>query len=472
MGVTLIPENYKVFLGTNNLFGIVKISKNGKEDVIIPNFYIKALTARSYNRIYFMCVPVNADDGEVILRSYNGKTQFNGPIFDIKFGSDCIFVKTIEPSSKQISWALINKDLEVVKYLGDFVFSYYNADKDNYIPISGKETVDVMRPNGLRYKLYKKTGELEECVVYTRKKEEEQELPPEFYDITLNFRKNSISINPFDKKTDREIAVINKLESYENLFNELLGVLPQKSSKEVTVGRHTEKEVIMTYKKIPTNKVEVFISIVRSVKSKDDGIAIIATSKYIKEKNKGITGNDLMLAINKELNSGFTLIDEHGPENKKFYTKVMKIGSDLIAMIRFSKSNKIVCCMSALGSEKILSDDDLMYVLKYCESKGSKAEVLKVEVDKTFSLGYKQVPDNFIPRSIANNKDIRGRIKKFDYAYKNGFVLKAHFSDDTSKNITLRMILFDDFTYIPKRKTSDKNIVYSSRTNDTFVKLI
>lgn len=472
MAVSLIPENYRVFKGQNNLLGIIKISKNSKEDIIIPSFYVKALTARSYNRIYFMCVPVNADEGEAILRSYNGKTQFNGPIYDIKFGADCIYVKTLEPRNNSISWALVSKDLEVVKYLGDFKFTYYNADKDNYIPISGKETVEITKPNGVRYKLYKKTGETEEYVVYTKKKEPVVELPPEFYDVKINCRRNSIILTPFDKKTDSEIATISNIENYENLFTEFLEVLPEKETKSVTVGRHEEKELTIKYKKVPTSKIELFINIVRTVRSKDDGIAIIVTSKYIKEKQKDLHGVALMTAINQELNNGFTMIAEDGPDKRKYFVKVMKVGSDLVTMVRFYKSNKIVCTVNQLGKDKVVTDDELMYMLKYCESKNSKTEVFKVALDKTFSLGDKTIPDGFIPRNIANNKDVKGRIKKFDYEYKNGFILKAWFNGEDVKKITLRMILFDNFIYIPKRKTSDKNIVYQSKTNDTYVKLI
>lgn len=473
MAVSLIPENYKVFRGQNNLLGIVKISKNSKEDIIIPSFYVKALTARSYNRIYFMCVPVNADEGEAILRTYNGKTQFNGPIFDIKFGSDCIYVKTVEPRSNSVSWALVNKDLEPVKYLGDFAFTYYNADKDNYIPLSGKETVEITKPNGVRYKLYKKTGETEEYIVYSAKKKEPVvELPPEFYDIKINCRRNSITLTPSDRKTDLEVAVINNITNYESLFTDLLQVLPEKDSKMVTVGRHEEKEDTFIYRKVPAAKAEAFSSLVRTVKSKDDGIGIIVTSKYLKEKQSGLSGIALINALNKELNSGFTLLAEDGPDGRKYYVKVMKVGSDLVTLVRFHKSVKVVCNISQLGKDKVVSDEELMYILKYCESKGSKTEVFKVQLDKTFSLGDKAIPDSFIPRNIANNKDIKGRIKEFDYGYKNGFILKAWFDGNESKKITLRLILFDDFIYVPKRKTSDKNIVYQSRTNDTFIKLI
>lgn len=472
MAASLIPENYKVFQGQNTLLGIVKISKNNKEDIIIPSFYIKALVARSFNRIYFMCVPVNADEGEAILRSYNGKTQFNGPIFDIKFGSNCIYVRTIDPRINNVSWALLNRDLEVVKYIGDFRFTYYNAEKDNYIPISNKETVEITKPDGVRYKLYKGTGETEEYAVYKPKKEQVVELTPEFYDIRVNCRRNSITITPIDRKTDSEIANINNIAEYENLFTDLLEVLPEKDTKQVLVGRHEEKELNITYRKVPTSKVEMFTNIVRTVKSKDDGIAIVVTSKYIKEKQKGLHGVALMTAINQELNNGFTLIAEDGPEGKKYFIKVMKVGSDLVTMVRFYKSAKIVCTVNQLGKDKIITDEELMYLLKYCEAKNSKTEVLKIKLDKTFSLGDKAIPDGFLPRNIANNKDVRSRIKKFDYEYKNGFILKACFNGEEAKQITLRMILFDNFIYIPKRRSTDKNIVYQSKTNDTYIKLI
>lgn len=474
MAVSLIPENYKVFQGNNNLLGIVKISKNGKEDIIIPSFYTRALTARSYNRIYFLCVPVNADEGEAILRSYNGKTQFNGLIFDVKFGADCIYVKTKEPRSGALGWVLVNKDLEIVKHLGDFTFTYYNVNKDNYIPLSGKETVEITRPNGVKCKLYKKTGEIEEYVVYTAKKKEPVvEAPPEFYDIKINCRRNSITLTPTNKKVDSEIASINSIENYENLFTEFLQVLPEKDGRTVTVGRHEEKEVIITYKKVPANKVEMFSNIVRSVRSKDDGISIVVVSKYVKEKQKGLSGLALMTAINQELNNGFTLVAEDGPMGRKYYTKIMKLGSDLITMVRFSKSAKIVCCISQLGKDKIVSDEDLLYMLKYCESKNSKTEVFKLDVDGVIGENSRTIMDNInIPRNIANNKDIRGRIKNYDYDYKRGFGLKAYFNGDENRKIGFKLLIYDDFVFIPRRKASDKNIVYQSKTNDTFIKLV
>ena len=199
---------------------------------------------------------------------------------------------------------------------------------------------------------------------------------------------------------------------------------------------------------------------------------IVVTSKYIKEKQKGLHGVALMTAINQELNNGFTLIAEDGPEGKKYFIKVMKVGSDLVTMVRFYKSAKIVCTVNQLGKDKIITDEELMYLLKYCEAKNSKTEVLKIKLDKTFSLGDKAIPDGFLPRNIANNKDVRSRIKKFDYEYKNGFILKACFNGEEAKQITLRMILFDNFIYIPKRRSTDKNIVYQSKTNDTYIKLI
>lgn len=455
----MIPENYEVVQNQNSrLFGVAKKDKTGKLNLIVPCLNISASVARPYNRIFIAFAPMYSDNNSMTLRNYNGNIQLDSNVFDVKFGKDCIYIKTIEPRTGKIAWALLDKDLNVMKYLIDFKFTCQTHDVDYHLP-TGRERLEVQGANGQIYHITTKTGELEEYHRYEKKETIKKDIPAECYNVVIDTDTNKIRAIAFPSGTEIGVNVIGDVGSPIGLklVARLLGI-----ESEVVV-----KDNRALYEKVPAKKAELLFSLFRLFKPYESIINLLLLANYI-ISTRGSEDLNLLAEAYKELVNGMTTVSADFKDGRKVYYMSLYMWKDSFYGFVKDRQSRITNLIAravpggGLSSEVLDGISDIeaagyKFNIKYLNSKRIKSEETKVTRGANPRLSA----------SALNNPTLKGRIAKFTYSTELELTIDLSVGEKDCGNQSL--LIGDELNYIPKHKSNDKNLVYSGKVNDIYV---
>lgn len=469
----LIPDNYKVVQDPNNrLFGVYRLDKSGKLLPLIPCMNKIAAVARAYNRIYILYMPMSSDNGSMILRNYNGNLQLDENLLNIKFGKECIYARTIEPRSKQICWALLDKDLNVVKYLKDFIFTCVKDDLDFYLP-SGRERLEVQDATGQIYHLTARTGELEEYHKYERKLNVAPiPVKADKYNIVIDSYKNTIKAIQFPGGAELNVNTITSVKMYIEAFSKLLGEEHSERKEKIEVGRHSEENTVYMFKNIIASKAELFFKLIRQFKAYDSLTNLVILARYL--QLNGVSNDKLIEATLLELKSNTYKINT---DKTTYGLKLYSIGNDVFGFIQ-KPDSRISSFQYRMTPNGLIEDGGIISITTTCGKSGitaSKLEILECNVTPKLSKTYVKSAKSsgHLSYNTLNNPSLKGRIDR--YAYTNEYSVELAVRPESGgivgEAFNLELIIGDELQYEPRHRSNDKNIVYSGKINDIFIYL-
>lgn len=455
----MIPDNYEVVQNQNNrLFGVARKDKAGKLNMIVPCLNKSAAVARPYNRIFIAYAPVYSDNNSMTLRNYNGNIQLDSNVFDVKFGKECIYIKTVEPRTGKVAWALLDKDLNILKYLIDFRFTCQTHEVEYYLP-NGRERLEVQGANGQIYHLTTKTGELEEYHRYEKKDTTVKQLPAEYYNIIVDTDTNKVRAIAYPGGTEILVNVIGDIGSPIGL--KLIGkLLDIECGADIKDGR-------ALYEKVTAKKAELLFSLLRLFKPYEGVINLLLLVNY-KISTGGNSDGGLLAEVYKELVNGMNTISADFKDGRKVYYMALYTWKGSFYGFVKDRQSRITNVLARAVPGGGLSSD----VLESIDTMG-------VDGCK-FNIGYvgcarikgeeTKVSRGANPRlsvSALNNPTLKGRIAKFTYSTE--LKLEVELSVNGKACGKQSLLIGDELNYIPKHKSNDKNLVYSGKVNDLFV---
>ena len=457
---TLIPENYEV-IEELGLKGLVRIAKDDSQKLVLDCVHKLCLPAKSYGKIVIATL-MNGEDS-IKLTNYNGSEECKLPIFDIKFGANAIYIKTLKDGGNEVSWCLLDKKLKPVHYVGNFEIVDRRCADSYYIPVR-QEFIEVRDEDGNYYNMQLSTGYLEE--VRRSKRVEVVEVAPTAYRVDVDTVKNIITaVSNLGKSVN--ITAIHDVVKFKELFEVLLEKKAKVTSEKATVRGKVEDQIVgYSFSDIRVDLVDKFAELVKNFEYMADAEILIMLYKYVKVTNKDKDINTMEL-LSKELTSGFTTVvnESDGSYSMKCYF----FSNKLFIMVR-SKNGRIVTTTYDIGG-KAFEEDELRLLEKAYELAGFNAapvEIVDFDVSKidTNASHTGKLPRPF---SVLKRKEINNVIKSSYY----GRIIQIDITElvvgQVRGEMSFTVAVCDDFTYIPKLKSNASTIVTSGKTNNILV---
>ena len=454
-----IPKNYRV-IEELGLKGIVKVARDGSEKQVAECVYRWCLPAKCYGRIVIATLPAGVDS--IKLTNHNGKEACGLPIFNIRFGASCIYIRTQRADNGDAAWCLLNKDFSPVKWLPDFQIIDKTCNNSYYIPIN-HEYMKVQAADGRIYSVQLATGDSEEIREEEKvKRNTVAEYNPTLYDIEVGTKDNSIVAIPNEGPSVNVTRLLN-IYNYIDLFEALLGKEAKKGIVNIQVRGKTEEFAKYTYSNVPVNVAKQFMVLVRRFEYMGDASVTGFLYKYIKATNQ--ENVNILECLNKELSNGFTTVlnEKDGYYGVKSYFFTNR----LYVLVR-NKNGRLVTCAYDISGNAIGQDSLLVLEQAYALG-GLNAAKLEVEDFNTNIINCSKGQTGKLPRplSVKNRKELNNNIKSsyYDRIVQVDLDNKIKLGNDYG-NISFTVAICDGFTYMPKSQRNARTMIAKGRTNN------
>ena len=459
-----VPKTYRV-VKSNGLLGLVKIAKDDSEKTVLECINKICVPAKSYGKIFIAYMPVG-DEQSIRLSNYNGKEMCKLPIFNIRFGAGCIYIRTAHPTTQELTWCLIDKNLRAVRYLGDFQITDAYCNNGYYIPI-GKGYMEVTTADGKKYYVDLSNGDMEEIVIITpNMKKEVVEAKPTKYDIMLDIRKDLIWAIP-DIGKDININRLNNLSEYVKLFAMILG------APVVKIPQDQGIDADFRFNEVASDVAEAFFKIIKRFENMGDITSLQYICKHIQNKfNEKNAAFSMLTELNRELHEGFKVIIKEKEGNYEVKCYVVE---DVIVVLIQNKNGRLVPAVYSISNSGLFDENDRLIINSTYNAIGRSSAELKVHQIYVNTVQCNQEQTGKLPRpySILNRREVNSNIKDTYYERLHQIELDLHLpiTETFFEELALNVGIFDGFCYIPKAKRNTKTVVDKGRTNNILVML-
>lgn len=459
-----VPKNYRV-IESNGLLGLVKVAKDGFEKTVLESINKICVPAKSYGKIYIAYMPVG-EEQSIILCNYNGKEVCKLPVFNIRLGAGCIYIRTAHPSTKELAWCLLDKDLKAIKYLEDFKITDKYCGTGYYIPV-GQGYIEVTNTEGRRYYLELGNGNMEEIITVTpNEKKAAIEIKPTKYDIMIDIRKDMVWAIP-DLGEYINITRLNDITKYVKLFALILGAPVMK----IQQGKDIDAEY--KFKDVPVDVADKFFKLLRRFENMGDISALQYIYKHIQNKFRDTnTGYNMLTELNKELHLGFKVITREKDGN--YEIKCYIVEDNIIVLVQ-NKNGRLVSVVHNIINSKLFDDNDRLLINGVYNITGKKSIELIIHEIYLNSMQCNEEQTCKLPRpySVLHRSEINSGIKNTYYERLNQVELDLHIpiKDGSFEEISFNIGICDGFCYVPKVRRYTKTVVDKGRTNNILVLL-
>lgn len=445
------PENYKEKV-ENGLYGLVKVSKDGKEKEVLRCTNLVCKAAKCYGKTYIMYMRAyNNEENVIELQNHNGSVRFEQNIYNIMFGNKCIYALIEKNNNEDLRWVLVNKDLEIEKEVGDINVPDYYLEDTVYIK-DNKERLEVTNDEDNKFWLELSSGDLEPVTKRHREKRVESLIEPDFYTVVIDKQKNSISMC-----TDKRIVRRNNFKDIERYIDKIAELIELDYETEESEGN-----TVYTFWGVENKVSNKLFSMIDKIGNYEN-LKII---DYMTEMNNSKSGLELLDAIIEELNNGFTPLELDRKYGIKIYTF-----NDIILTVIKNEFDRVASYEYKVGKNlDIVSLDTIRELGLMYKKVNKKCIRFKVEVEKEHNIQDNEKSKFELPYSIINNKREKTAVKEWNYGCCKEFELRLS-TDEVKGNIKLKIRVCSDFNYKPKQARNAKNIVYRTRLNKVLVEI-
>lgn len=428
-----IPTNY-IIQELNGFKGIIRRDKKGDKWTWQP-FYKALLVSKTYGRIIVAYAEASSTESYLKLSSYDKKEHIPILAYDVIFGENFMYVKTIKPSTGELEWCLVRDDFKGGKFLGDFEFMGRSKSMPFHMPVNTLET-HIKLPDEKVMKIKLVSGDIVEDESLAPKVEAKpvvEEVIP-FYDVIINATEKKIQLlNPKTAKVVKESGYIGEIEQYADIIKSMLGKMDN-------VEREVADKLLDFFK--------LFESFVH-------GMALPIVFTYVKHRNSKLGIKEMLDAMIAEVTNGW-FKREDGKEFKLYMQ-----GTIFLAMSKTKNGKVTVAPYMLHEGDDLLSDDEMMALVNCYKANGfntTRLQINDVTLDSTVTDEHelKEWPSPYSVRQrIAFASDISSfKYKQINLYMVHGCVLTERSEDQGELEITVA--LCEDFSYKPKKKVGGK----------------
>lgn len=432
-----IPKQYKV-IEENGLKGLIRVGPKGNK-LLMEIAFNEIIVGRAYNKI-LICASM-ATTNHMLLYTPNGRVALGAKIYDIIFGRDFLYIKTIRPSSGGLEWGLVDKEFAGAKFIGDIEF----VDRSSMIPFYTKQgyTSTTVRMGDKLYILDYVSGELTEIVERNTKEEERVE----FCNIYFKLEDDT------EEKANNPHNCVYLLNTRNNSE-----ILRSTSIGELKHYRDAISNILGGTENIPIERAKNLVECITMVEKYGNGVFLPVVAEYVSNRLGTDDRDALVKHMREELVHGWGKLDEEG-NLCKLYTSG-GVGVVLIKMIH----GKITVVPFIINrSNGVVSEDDIDKIRKCYRKTGCKT--VRLELSRVKNIGKTAQFDNYanmlsLPYCVEQRKRMKSQIKNISYRYVEEFeveckILSKYEYEDTNDYGTVKfnLVLFNDLIYLNKKRS-------------------
>jgi hypothetical protein len=425
------------------------------------------------------------------LSNFDGKKPLPLRVHDIMMGDSCLWVKTVNPETRQLEWALVNEQLTGLKWCGQFIIesndlardmsavNFANPDwienRQYYIPLKTKYVL-VTTPDGEKKKLNLLSGDMADIISATKKeKKSANAYAMQFSDNTLKFKPVIISQNKegrthvefLDDTHAKSSVCIGELEDTSVIIVHILGGdSPYVSDSDVDVSgiaKINDRYFV---------SVNTAIKMVELMSKLENGFigSILYTlyDKAVNEKNT-LTAEQRIECMIHELNRN----DWYKDEKTKAEYKVYACGNGTVYYALAKLGNKIHIGCYVYDEESELSlfneeeNKEIRATMQKLSAEGNTTVSLKIQSAHVKEIMHNVSDMDYIalPYSIAQIKGFEDKIENYSY----GAIARVDIKcavPGLNRELTIPIAVCKDFKYFA---VGDKSEV---KTNMSSVSII
>ncbi len=423
-----IPNNY-VVMNYNGLKGILRRDKKGDKWLWEPT-YKHLIVSKTFGKILVAYLSAISQDDFLKICSYKGDLALQAKVYDVMFGENCLYVKTVRPSTNELEWCKVNEDFKGGTFLGNFEILSRNKAMPFHIPV-GTDYV-IVDINGVQKKLMIHTGEFEELKVNKPVVKPPEEIIND-YNIFVNPDTKTVQLLHSEKNTIlKQSTAVGEVEVYTEIIKAMMG----------------------GFEKVPKARAEKLITFLSEFEHYGNAIALPVLLEYTKARVSGDVETILDSMI-KELQTGWKEI------GNGYSAKVYTSGSIILSLIK-SKDNKITVAPYMInGEDGILEVNEVEALVGCYKSTGVKTARLEIKestLDETIT-DEEETSNWPSPYSIRQRPSMASDVKDFKYRKVDVFFVKTNVIGKDAKNygdVGFSIGICDSFTYRSKKKIGGK----------------
>lgn len=438
----VIIEEYTVVKDKlTGLCGVNRIRKDGTQSEVLPKVYRDVVFACSYGKKYFAIKDIETIDGYTIF-NYSRTVSIDS-VVDIRFLERAIWVRRLATTGKY-KWNLLDEKLQVKQSTPDFLLPVFGENWHicRRVGSVAVETVSLRDEPDTKYNINLESGEYSEILSSSHKVKEVKEVTA--YDIKVIDNK---IISKDSNGKEKVIATVHNFSLIEPIISALLNTEP------------TERDSEKVYENINKALAEEFIKAISTIKTGDVGHHITYLALYVgKVYNISIGTIEFLIAMNKELSSGYTKLNSYESSGDiwEFGIKLYKIEDEIMIL-------------SKLFNDKYVGRVNFDITDRGVEISDNKYELLKIddfEVVKSIKdLDNNSNMDLPIPDNIKNQTGLVKTIESFSYLFGDRVVAEV-------KDQKISLDIYFNFMYEPKENKRKKGKVYSVATYNNAVRVV
>lgn len=290
-----IPNNYAI-IPSGHLRGIVRQGKTEQKWLWDP-VYTFLEVSKTHGKILVAHRAVTQPIEEMVtLSSYNKKWNLPLRFVDVLFGENFVYIKTVQPSTGNIGWYLLNEELTGGTFLGDFDFLERSPEMPHHMPV-GKTECKIVDREGVEKKIQLITGKIEEIKKTVKI---ERKTPEELRQI------ENAKITEYQIKVETDKGVIQLVNPNTNdvvlkskRFSEILEykgfVIKDMLQAEARDG------MVMCKKSVG----DKFIQLIKALENNFHGIVLIMLHMYVTQRNPKATQEEILDKMMEQLATGW-----------------------------------------------------------------------------------------------------------------------------------------------------------------------
>lgn len=382
-----IPKQYEI-REFNNLKGILRKSRDGKEKWIWEPMYEHIIIGRAYGKIVIAYKRHLSGEEFLRLADYRGKLLLRAPIYDILFGDGCLYIKTIRQATGQIEWCLVDTSFEGGLFVGDFQI----VDRSTRMPFHiqrGIASILVRLPDGNERELELCAGKITVPAVIRANTLKIKEEEITHYNVLVNSVENNIMlVRPYDGRLVKESTCIGEVGEYTGIIQDMLGGLEG----------------------VPKEKGDLLVSFLSRFEYLVNGIALPILHTFVShrltDKEKEKDGATLKAMI-EQLDSGWTDLGDG------FKVKLYTCQTLILALIK-PEGRKITVAVHAIEREDdVLEPEGIAHLAEAYRETGNRTTAL--EIVKVGEKVYDDDDDQQLPYSVVQRKALVDTLRDYRY---------------------------------------------------------
>lgn len=424
-----IPANY-VIVDYNGLKGIQRKGKNGVKWLWEP-VYTHLIVSKTFGKI--LITHRSALSGEDFMRisDYKGDLQIDAPVYDVLFGEDFLYIRTIRPSTGQLEWCKVNNDFKGGLFLGDFEVLTRDMEMPYHVP-KGRQFV-IINANGEMKELLLDTGkilgkspeQIEQPIVDMPVVPQNKYIP--YCNVFINNEKSTVQlIDPADGRVVRQSIAIGELEAYTPIISMILGGLEN----------------------IPIQRAEKLLNMLSKFEYYGNAIALPVLYQYCKDRSNG----DVDIIIDMMVSE---LEKDWYDFGAGFKAKIYTSGSIILTLIHVRDEKILTAPYMIRGEDGILEVcevEDLVNCYKVTGTKTAQLKITSAVLDYTMT-DEEDTKEWETPYSIRQRQSMAVDVKEHKYQkiYVFNIVTNILGRDGVDNgDIYLNVAICDGFTYKSK----------------------